>query len=134
MAGIADRLARGVDAARKRGFRDDAALPDVLEQIVLGDDVVAMLHQMHQQIEHLRLDRDDLAAAAQLAAVGVEQVVGELELQRCVPDCGGVYEITVLPLPRPPRGEGDFHVSAKNQAALKAKSSTCPSFWVREGP
>ena len=107
----------------------------MLEQIVLGDDVVAMLHQMHQQIEHLRLDRDDLAAAAQLAAVGVKQVVGELELQNCVPGCGEVYAITVLIRPRPPlRGEGTSKVSAKNQAALKAKSSTCPSLWVREGP
>ena len=49
-------------------------------------------HQIHQQIEHLRLDRDDLAAAAQFAAVGVKQMVGKLELQRCVPDCGECYD------------------------------------------
>ena len=42
-------------------------------------------HQIDQQIEHLRLDRDELAAAAQLAAVGVEHDVGEVKLQRWFP-------------------------------------------------
>ena len=74
---------------------------------------------MHQQIEHLRLDRDDLAAAAQLAAVGVKQVVGELELQRCVPDCGGAYEITVLTSPSPAlAGRGGTDVDEQESRAL----------------
>ena len=46
-----------------------------LDQIVLGDDAVAVLDQVNQQIEHLRLDCDILAAAGQFAHGGVEHMV-----------------------------------------------------------
>ena len=39
----------------------------VFDQIVLGDDMVAVFDQVNQQIEHLRLDRHAFAAAGQLA-------------------------------------------------------------------
>ena len=80
LAAVADRLARGVDPARQRRFGDDAAVPDRLDQIVLGDDAVAVFDQMNQQIEHLRLDRDALAAAGQLAEVGIKHMVGKVKL------------------------------------------------------
>ena len=43
VAGVADGLARGVDAGGQGGFGDDAAAPDVLDQIILADDMVAVL-------------------------------------------------------------------------------------------
>ena len=75
LAGVADRGARGVDAAGQRRFGDDAAVPDALDQIVLGDDAVAVLDEVDQQIEHLRLDCDILAAAGEFAHAGIEHMV-----------------------------------------------------------
>ena len=85
LAAVADRLARGVDPARQRRFGDDAAVPDRLDQIVLGDDVVAVFDQVNQQIEHLRLDRDALAAAGQFAEVDIEHMVGKVKLHGFIP-------------------------------------------------
>ena len=84
-AGIGDRLARGVDPGGQRRFRDDAPFPDFLDQIVLGDDAVAVLDQKDQEIEHLRLDSDWLARAGKLAEVGIKHVVGEMKLQIAIP-------------------------------------------------
>ena len=85
LAAVADRPARGVDPARQRGFGDDAAIPHRLDQIVLGDDVVAVFDQMNQEIEHLRLDRHALAAAGQLAKVDIKHMVGEMKLHGFIP-------------------------------------------------
>ena len=85
LAAVADRRSRGVDAAGQRRFRDDAAVPDALDQIVLGDDAVAVLYQVDQQIEHLRLDGDRLTATGQFTQAGVEDVVGKLELHNRIP-------------------------------------------------
>ena len=85
LAAVADRLARGVDPARQRGFGDDAAVPHRLDQIVLGDDVVAVFDQVNQEIEHLRLDRHALAAAGQLAKVDIEHMVGKVKLHGFIP-------------------------------------------------
>ena len=85
LAAVADRLARGVDPARQRGFGNDAAIPHRLDQIVLGDDVVAVFDQVNQQIEHLRLDRDAFAAAGQLAKVDIEHMVGKVKLHGFIP-------------------------------------------------
>ena len=85
LAAVADRPARGVDPARQRGFGDDAAIPHRLDQIVLGDDVVAVFDQVNQQIEHLRLDRHALAAAGQLAKVDIKHMVGKVKLHGFIP-------------------------------------------------
>jgi hypothetical protein len=85
LAAVADRPARGIDPARQGGFGDDAAIPHRLDQIVLGDDVVAVFDQMNQQIEHLRLDRHIFAAAGQLAKVDVKDMVGKVKLHGFIP-------------------------------------------------
>src|SRR5258708_37948812 len=72
LAAVADRLARGVDAAGQRRIRDDPAAPDRSDEIVLADDAIAILHQVDQQVEDLRLDGDGRRAAAQLAPVGIK--------------------------------------------------------------
>src|SRR5207249_570280 len=80
LAAVADRPARGVDPARQGGFGDDAAVPYRLDQVVLGDDVVAVFDQVNQEIEHLRLDGDALAAAGQLTKVDIKYMVGKVKL------------------------------------------------------
>src|ERR1700722_8258713 len=67
LAAVADRLSRGVDAAGQRRIRRDPAAPDRSDEIVLADDAVAVLHQVNQQVEHLRLYGNKLGIAAQLA-------------------------------------------------------------------
>jgi hypothetical protein len=81
LAGVADRLARRVEAARHRGIGDDAALPDRADQFVLRDDAVAVLDQVGQEIEHLRLDRHRGTPPPQLAPAGVELAVIEPKTQ-----------------------------------------------------
>ena len=85
LAAVADRPARGIDPARQGRFGDDAAIPHRLDQIVLGDDVVAVFDQMNQEIEHLRFDRHAFAAAGQLAKVDIKHMVGKVKLHGFIP-------------------------------------------------
>ncbi len=77
---VADRLACGIDAAGQRRIRYDAAAPDGGYQVVLADDPVAVLHQIDQEVEHLRLDRDRHGAAIELPAIDIKDMVGKQEL------------------------------------------------------
>src|SRR4029079_1304225 len=79
-----DRLPCGMDAAVECGVRDDPSLPDGCDQVVLADDMLAIVDQIDQQVEHLRLDRDQFAARAQFAAVGVQGKIVE-EIQQLTP-------------------------------------------------
>ena len=54
-------------------------------EIVLGDDAVAIADQVHQQVEHLRFQRDRFAAPPQLAARHVEHMIGKAKLHRDAP-------------------------------------------------
>jgi hypothetical protein len=51
----------------------------------LRDDAVTVFDQVNQEIKHLRLDRDGLAAAGQFAQGSVEHMVGKVKLQVFVP-------------------------------------------------
>ena len=55
-------------------FRHDAALPDGGDEVVLADHALAMLDQVDQEIEHLRLERNQIAAAPEFAPVRVEGI------------------------------------------------------------
>ena len=46
-------------------------------EIVLADDAVAVLHQVDQEVEDLRLHGNSFGAAAQLPAVGVKPMIGK---------------------------------------------------------
>ena len=85
LAAVADRLARGIDAAGQGRIRHDPAAPDRRDEIVLRDDAIAVLHKVDQQIEHLRLDGNGFGAAAQLAPVGVKHVIGKEKLHVAAP-------------------------------------------------
>ena len=69
---VADGSPGRLDAGRERRLADEAVAPDVVEQLVLGDDAVAVLDQVGEHAEHLRLDRHRRAGATQLEQVGVE--------------------------------------------------------------
>ena len=62
LSAVADRAPRRADAGAERRLRNDAALPDRVDQLVLAHDPVAVANQMDQQIEYLRLDGNDVAA------------------------------------------------------------------------
>ena len=61
VAAVADRLAHRIDVAGQGRLRDDPPAPHRRQQIVLADDVLAVLHEMEQQVEDLRPDRNRLA-------------------------------------------------------------------------
>ena len=74
---VADRRAGGIEARGQRRVGDDASPPYGGEHIVLGDDTVAAADEEFEEIEDLRLERNERRPAAELAAVGVEHVVFE---------------------------------------------------------
>ncbi len=75
VAAVADRLAGCVDAARQRRLGHDAAVPDLVKDLVLRDDAVVVPDQEGQKVEDLRLDMHGLAAAAQLLPAKIKLVV-----------------------------------------------------------
>jgi len=112
VAAVAERLAGGVDAAGQGGIRHDPAAPDRGDEVVLAHDAVAVLHQVDQQVEHLRLDRDRFEAPAQLPPVGIKPMIGK---RNCTPSPA-----------EPPPSQGIFKpVSRTNQAGRKVIRSRC---------
>src|ERR1700678_1081085 len=80
LAAVAERLAHGVDAAGRRRIGDDPPAPDGGDEIVLADDAVAVLHQVDQQIEDLRLDGNGFGTTAQLAPIRIKRVIAKDKL------------------------------------------------------
>ena len=80
LAAVADGDSRGIDSAGECRVRHSAALPHQGDEIILADDTLPVLHQIDQQIEHLRLHGNRRPAVEQLAALGVERVIAEYEL------------------------------------------------------
>ena len=74
---VADGLARRVDVTGQGRFRDDPPGPHGIQELVLADDVLAVSHQMEQQVEDLRPDGDQLGAVRELPPVRVDHVVLE---------------------------------------------------------
>jgi hypothetical protein len=67
--------------------------------------MLAVLHQVNQQVEHLRLDGNRLGPAAELPPFGIERVIGKEKLQIGAPN----------PIAKP---------LSRNNAHLKDKSSS----------
>jgi hypothetical protein len=61
---IADRGARRLDPAGDGGVGHDAAVPDMLDQIILGQQPVGIAREMEQQLQDLGLEVAHLASAA----------------------------------------------------------------------
>jgi len=91
---VADRLARGIDAAGQRGVRHDTAAPDRRDEIVFCDDAIAVLHDVDQQVEYLRLHCNGFGASAQLPPFDIKRVIGKDELHVLPPpDCRVTFSI-----------------------------------------
>jgi hypothetical protein len=58
-------------------FRDDPSVAHPVQQLILADDVLTVLHQIEQQVEDLRPDRNRLGAPRELPSFRVEHVVLE---------------------------------------------------------
>lgn len=80
-AAISDREPCETDRAIQRALGDERFGPYALEQFVLGHCAVARAHQVEQQGERLRLERDPRAVASQLPEPIVQLEVPECEDQ-----------------------------------------------------
>jgi len=71
---VAKHAAGTIDPAAERGFRDNAAVPDRLYQVIFADDSITITHQVNDQIEHLRLDMHRFTSFAEfvLARINFE--------------------------------------------------------------
>src|SRR5689334_9341399 len=67
-----------VDIDRPRLARVVVA-PDLLEQLVAADDLAGVTEQERQEVEDLRLDREDLAVAEQAVARDVDLDPSQLD-------------------------------------------------------
>jgi hypothetical protein len=108
---VAERLARGLDAARDRGLRDDAPVPDLLDDLVAGHEPVAVLHEQREQREDLRLHGARRAARAQLHPGHVQ-----LEMAEPVdhgPSIDQLPAISQLPPEISSKSPGNLHVTCK---------------------
>src|SRR5262249_54348903 len=56
---VAERAPCRTDAGAQRRLRDDAALPNHVDELVLADDPIAVANEVNEQIEYLRLDMND---------------------------------------------------------------------------
>ncbi len=74
---VAERSPRRLHPRRERGLRHEARTPDLLEQLRLRHDAVAMRDEVAHDVEHLRLDVHAGAGAADLVRVDVKLDVPE---------------------------------------------------------
>ena len=75
---VANGSAYLLDASRQVRLRHEPMPPHPVKKVVLGDDTIAVLDQVHEEIERLRLQVDQRASATQLAA-------GHVDLALCKP-------------------------------------------------
>src|SRR6516164_7590971 len=68
-------LAHRIDATGQRRLRDDTAIPHFVEQLILADDAIAILDEIQQQVENLRLERNAFAGAAKLSPSDIKHMI-----------------------------------------------------------
>ena len=79
---VAYHLPGRLDPARDRRVRNDPALPDLGDNLVLGHDATAVLDEQSQQSKDLGLNRQGHAVRAQLNAVDIQLEMGKLKDHR----------------------------------------------------
>jgi hypothetical protein len=75
---VAKRAPGAIDSAGERGLRDDPAIPDLLDQLILADDPVMVTHQVDDEIENLGLNMERFPKPAQLLLAEVNLEISEL--------------------------------------------------------
>jgi hypothetical protein len=68
-SGVPDGLAGSTDSAGEGGFAHNPTRPQLCEEFLFGDEAVAMLDEIGQQVEYLGFDFDRPTGAAQLIAL-----------------------------------------------------------------
>jgi len=71
---VANRLADRHDPLRENPFADKSAGPQLLEQFALGDDPIAMLQEIREDVDGVRLQRTHHPGAPQLIPVSIERI------------------------------------------------------------
>jgi hypothetical protein len=79
---VAKHTPGAVDAAGECGFRDDPAVPDGVDQLILAHDPIMVAHQMDDEVEDLRFNVDGHALTSKLLLAKIE-----FELQESVFHC-----------------------------------------------
>src|SRR3954453_19776671 len=95
--------AHRIDATGQRRLRDDTAIPHLFEQLIPTDDAIAILDEIQQQVEDLRLECNAFAGAAKLPPSDIKHMIFKEKSHLSNLAC--------------------LAASGKNQACPKAKSS-----------
>jgi hypothetical protein len=74
---VPDRPPRRFDAGGEGRFADETVAPDVVEQLLLGDDPFPVFHEVGQHVEDLGLDGNRFARPAKLDASEIELEVAK---------------------------------------------------------
>src|SRR3984893_15643950 len=74
LATIANRLADRHDPLRENPFGDKSPGPPLLEQFALGDDAIAMLQEIREDVDGVRLQRTHRPGAPQFIPVSIERI------------------------------------------------------------
>lgn len=111
---VSDEVPRRLDAAAERGVRDDAAFPDLLDQLVPGHDVIAVFNQDNQELQNLGLEGQRLTPARDFKQGGIDLIVAESvyhvgphkihEISKLTPHClqgGGSVPVYLAPRQSP---------------------------------
>src|SRR3954451_13310994 len=79
LIGVGDRLAHLADAARERLVGHDHVRPDLLDQLVLGDEAPGIFDQTAQHLEALGTQIDFTIGGPQTTLREIQRIVTELE-------------------------------------------------------
>lgn len=77
LPGVANCLSRCLDPAAQGGLRYETPLPDRLVELILRDGAIAVLEEIPQEVENLRLDRLEGTLAAQLVPPRIQLTIGK---------------------------------------------------------
>ena len=75
--GVAEGPAHHPNAALQRIIADKLPRPQPLEQLLLGDHAVVVLHEIDEHVEHLGAQRDALPRPAQFIELRVEGILAK---------------------------------------------------------
>jgi hypothetical protein len=79
LAGIADGLTHGVNAAAERRVGNDPSAPDLLYDFVFANGAFPVRNQIGQQVKHLGLDMNPNAGSSQFATFDVKLAITETD-------------------------------------------------------
>jgi hypothetical protein len=88
---VAQRPPHRGEGALQRRVADELPLPDLLAQLLLGDDALAVAEQIDQHLEDFRPQSDGLAGALEDIPLGIQDTVAEGLAQDRIPRAGPAH-------------------------------------------